>query len=290
MNLSANLKYEQEKRLAPYSTFGIGGPARLFCTVATIEQMQQVIVDCKRQNIPFFILGKGSNCLFDDRGFNGCVILNKICFIALDYPVVRVGSGYSFSLLGVQTARSGFHGLEFASGIPGSVGGAIYMNAGANGTETENCLSDVSFVNESGLLTLYQRSELTFGYRYSQFHQMQGAIVAATFKLESQSEARQKQLSILSYRMRTQPLNEKSAGCVFRNPSDASAGALIERSGLKGKRIGGAEVSCIHGNFIINKEEAKAEDVLALATYVQNVVKEKTGYDLAMEIRMVPYV
>lgn len=283
------LNYEKEKILAPYSTFGIGGPARLFCTVSTIEQMQQVIVDCRRQKVPFFILGKGSNSLFDDRGFNGCVVLNKISFIEPDYPILRVGAGYSFSLLGVQTARSGYEGLEFASGIPGSVGGAIYMNAGANGSETQKHLSEVSFVDEKGVLRLYQRHELNFGYRFSQFQQMQGAIVAAAFKLEPHKEARQKQLEILSYRKRTQPLSEKSAGCVFRNPVNSSAGALIERSGLKGRRIGGAEVSPIHGNFIINKEGARAEDVLALAQHVKEVVKEKTGCELEMEIRAIPF-
>jgi UDP-N-acetylmuramate dehydrogenase len=284
------LEYEKNKILAPYSTFGIGGPARLFCTVTTIEQMSEVIIDCRRQGLPFLILGKGSNCLFDDRGFNGCVVLNKICFIEFDYPTVRVGAGYSFSLLGVQTARSGYEGLEFASGIPGSVGGAIYMNAGANGSETEKYLSSVSYVNEEGALEIYQRDQLKFEYRFSQFQQMQGAIVAATFKLEAHTEARKKQLDILSYRKRTQPLSEKSAGCVFRNPSTASAGALIERSGLKGKRIGGAEVSTLHGNFIVNKEGAKAEDVLALTNHVQEVVKEKTGCDLKVEIRIIPYV
>jgi len=284
------LQYEKDKILAPYSTFGIGGPALLFCTVTTIEQMREVIIDCKRQNLPFIVLGKGSNCLFDDRGFNGCVVLNKICFVEFDYPSVRVGAGYSFSLLGVQTARSGYQGLEFASGIPGSVGGAIYMNAGANGAETEKYLSDVSFMNEEGILTLYQRHELNFGYRSSEFQQMQGAIVAATFKLEPHEESRKKQLEILSYRKRTQPLSEKSAGCVFRNPSNASAGALIEKSGLKGKRIGGAEVSTLHGNFIINKEGARAEDVLALVHHVREVVREKTGCDLGVEIRVIPYV
>jgi UDP-N-acetylmuramate dehydrogenase len=284
------LQYEKDKLLAPYSTFGIGGPARLFCTVTSLEEMQQVLIDCQRQKVPFLIIGKGSNCLFDDRGFKGCVILNKISFVHFDYPVVRVGAGYSFSLLGVQTARSGWRGLEFASGIPGSVGGAIYMNAGASGSETERCLIEVSFIDETGTLTVYPRQALAFGYRSSCFQQRRGAIVAAAFMLECFAEARTKQLSLLSYRTRTQPYGEKSAGCVFRNPTGASAGALIEKSGLKGMRIGGAEVSTMHGNFIVNKEQAKAEDVLALANHIRQVVKDKTGCNLEMEIRLIPYV
>jgi len=285
-----NPKYEKDKLLAPYSTFGIGGAAHLFCTVTTVEEMQNVLVDCERQKMPFLIIGKGSNCLFDDRGFNGCVILNKISFVHFDYPHVHVGAGYSFSLLGVQTARSGWRGLEFASGIPGSVGGAVYMNAGASGNETERYLSEVHFVDETGTLMIYPRQELTFGYRSSCFQQRKGAIVAATFTLEPFAEARAKQLSILSYRTRTQPYGEKSAGCVFRNPTGASAGALIEQSGLKGTRIGGAEVSTVHANFIVNKEQAKAEDVLALADHVRGIVKDKTGCDLELEIRLIPYV
>lgn len=284
------LHYEKDKWLAPYSTFGIGGPARLFCTVTTAEEMQQALIDCREQKIPFLVMGKGSNCLFDDRGFNGCVILNKISFVHFDYPTVRVGAGYSFSLLGVQTARSGWRGLEFASGIPGSVGGAVYMNAGANGSETEQCLSEVHFVDEMGALTIYPRQQLAFGYRSSCFQQKRGAIVAATFTLDSFADARSKQLSIISYRTRTQPYGEKSAGCVFRNPTGASAGALIEQSGLKGMRIGGAEVSTLHANFIVNKEQAKAEEVLALAAHVREVVKDKTGCDLELEIRLIPYV
>ncbi|MFS8563202.1 MAG: FAD-binding protein [Rhabdochlamydiaceae bacterium] len=125
--------FEEGKKLSELTTFGLGGPARFFVTVTTVEHLQKVICYAQQNNLPFFPLGKGSNVLFDDRGFDGIVILNKISFCEEKRGEFYVGAGYSFSLLGTQTARKGWAGLEFASGIPGSVGGAIYMNAGANG-------------------------------------------------------------------------------------------------------------------------------------------------------------
>src|SRR3989344_4717131 len=139
--------YEQNKPLKQLSTLGIGGPARYFTEVQEIERMQQVIAYCKQEKIPYLVIGKGSNCLFDDRGFNGLVIVNKIAFCKWEEGMVSVGAGYAFSLLGVQSARRGWAGLEFASGIPGSVGGAIYMNAGANGAETKDALIEVTYVD-----------------------------------------------------------------------------------------------------------------------------------------------
>ncbi|MBS0651949.1 MAG: UDP-N-acetylmuramate dehydrogenase [Verrucomicrobia bacterium] len=287
--MSPPFRFEVEKPLNQYSTFGIGGPARFFIEISKIEQMQAVLSYCYQQKLPYIVIGKGSNCLFDDRGFDGLVILNKISFCQFEWPVVSVGAGYSFSLLGAQTARKGWSGLEFASGIPGSVGGAVYMNAGASGAETQESLMEVSYVNEKGILEVLPKNLITFSYRYSSFHNEKGAIVAAKFLLVPSEEARKKQLSIIEYRTRTQPYSDKSAGCIFRNPSPQSAGALIQQAGLKGTRIGGAEVSTTHANFIVNKGNAKAKDVLQLSEHVKNVVKEKTGQDLEMEIRCIPY-
>jgi UDP-N-acetylmuramate dehydrogenase len=277
------------KLLKQLSTFGIGGPAKYFIEISTIEDMQGLIAFCAKERLDYLVIGKGSNCLFDDRGFDGVVILNKISFCKFQKEQVHVGAGYSFSLLGVQTARKGLSGLEFASGIPATVGGAVYMNAGANGQETKDHLLEVSFVNERGDLEILSKNELSFSYRSSSFQKRKGAIVAATFALEPSIEARKKQLTIIEYRTKTQPYGEKSAGCVFRNPLEGSAGALIEKSGLKGQSIGGAEVSSLHANFIINKEDAKANDILSLAKRVQEKVKERLGVDLEMEIRCIPY-
>lgn len=282
-------QFQEGKYLSEFSTFGIGGPVRFFLEVRSIEGMQEVLRYCLEEKLPYCIIGKGSNSLFDDRGFSGLAILNKIAFCMIEEQNVHVGAGYSFSLLGVQTARKGLGGLEFASGIPASVGGAVFMNAGANGGETKDALTEVSYVSPAGELQSYKKEELSFGYRTSSFQQMKGAIVSAKFHLISQKEARERQLKIIDYRTRTQPYNDKSIGCVFRNPPAQSAGALIEQSGLKGVSIGGAEVSTLHANFIINRNNATAQNVLALAKHVQHTVKEKTGVELEMEMRIISH-
>lgn len=282
--------FEENVLLKEYCTYHIGGPARFLKEIRTIEEMQNTLIFCNRQKIPFLILGKGSNCLFDDRGFNGAVLVNKIDFCEQPTPgVFHVGAGYSFPLLGVQTAREGFGGLEFASGIPASVGGAVFMNAGANGNETCRHLDSVDYIHEDGTLKNYKKMELAFAYRSSPFQKMRGSIVGATFKLFSNPEARKTQVEIVNRRKATQPLSAKSAGCVFLNPPSGYAGELIEKSKLKGTSVGGAQVSEIHGNFLINANNATAKDILGLMEHVKEKVKETTGFELKSEIWLIPY-
>ncbi|MDJ0651478.1 MAG: UDP-N-acetylmuramate dehydrogenase [Simkaniaceae bacterium] len=287
--MSINTRIEYFKSLKDFSTLGIGGKARQFVSIRTIEEMGEIRKYVSKENIPFWILGKGSNSLFDDRGFDGLVILNKIDFIEFDRGKLHVGAGTSFSLIGVKMARMGWGGLEFASGIPGSVGGAIYMNAGASGVETCDHLTAVGYIDEAGNYVEKIKDELFFAYRTSSFHEQKMIIVSGRFELEKKEEAREKQRKIIEYRMATQPYGEKTAGCIFRNLDGKSVGALIEICGLKGKRIGGAEVSTLHGNFIVNRGDATAQDVLDLATYVEEKVREKTGKELEIEVRKIPY-
>lgn len=280
---------KRDQPLSTYSTFGIGGPARFLLEVSTKEDARAAVIEARKQQVPFLVIGKGSNCLFDDQGFDGLIIVNKISYLHQQDADLDVGAGYNFSLLGVQTARNGWSGLEFASGIPASVGGAVYMNAGANGAETKDCLVEVCYLHPDGEVENFSRDQIDFHYRYSSFQKMQGAILSAKFHLTKKEDARQKQLSIVNYRTKTQPYGDKSAGCVFRNPEGFSAGALIEKCGLKGVKCGGAEVSTLHANFIVNKAQAKAQDVLDLAELVARTVKEKEGVELDMEIRRIPY-
>lgn len=283
-------RFERGRSLKSVTTLGIGGSAEYFIEVHDIATMQSVLLFCKEQQLPYVILGKGSNSLFDDLGFAGVVIANRIHFLEnSEAPIWRAGAGFSFSLLGSQSARKGWGGLEFASGIPGSVGGAVYMNAGANGFETSNTLLSVDFVTLEGELVTLKREELSFSYRFSSFQHMQGAIVAASFLLSESPTARKKQIEIIDYRKNTQPCDAKSAGCIFRNPSCGSAGAIIEQCGLKGKMIGGAQVSTIHANFVVNAGGAKATDVLELIAHIQNEVKRQTGIDLEYEVCYFPY-
>jgi len=290
MSTPFNARCQTNVLLSEHCTFGIGGPAKFFCKVKTVAEMQALVAEAVNTSTPYMILGKGSNTLFDDRGFNGLVIANGIDFLENpEEDVWHVGGGYSFSLLGTQTARQGWSGLEFASGIPGTVGGAVYMNAGANGSETSEKLISVDFINEFGEFSCYTRDVLEFGNRFSSFQSMRGAIVGATFRLIRFEGARKRQLELFEYRKRTQPYNAKSAGCVFKNPYPASAGALIDRLGLKGLKIGGAEVSALHGNFIINEASAKAEDVFQLIQKIKQKVKAEMQIDLEMEIRFISY-
>lgn len=282
------MQFQEGRSLKDFTTFGIGGPAKYFIEATSIDQLKDVIAFCYEKNLRYLVLGKGSNILFSDEGFEGLVILNKIHFCEEENGNFSVGAGYSFSLLGSQTARKGWAGLEFASGIPGSVGGAVYMNAGANGGETFQYLTEVTYINEKGKVEVLPKGKLQWGYRMSSFQSLKGAIAAAKFHLIPSTEARARQLKIIDYRTKTQPYSDMSAGCVFRNAPDSSAGALIEKCGLKGFSIGGAEVSTLHANFIVNRKEAKAQDVLDLAAHVKKVVHEKTGYDLDMEIRVIP--
>ncbi|MBS0630124.1 MAG: UDP-N-acetylmuramate dehydrogenase [Verrucomicrobia bacterium] len=282
-------QFQKNKPLSELSTFGIGGPARYFIEVHSIEELQNVISYCYKTNLSYHLVGKGSNSLFDDRGYDGLVILNKIDFCAIERCEVSVGAGFSFSLLGVKTARAGLKGLEFASGIPATVGGAIFMNAGANGQETCEHLTEVTFVDEQGRLEILPRSHLSFSYRHSCFQEKKGAIAAAKFILAPDETSRKKQLEIIAYRTKTQPYGDKSCGCVFRNPEGQGAGALIDRCGLKGKAVGGAEVSSLHANFLINRAQAKATEVLELARLVKECVKEQTGVELEMELRIIPF-
>lgn len=272
------------------TTFGIGGSATYFIEVHQISEMQEILSYCANNQLPFLVLGKGSNILFDDRGFNGIVIGNRINFFSKPSENVwHVGAGYSFSLLGTQTARQGWSGLEFASGIPGSVGGAIFMNAGANGHETCETLQSVDFVNSNGELIQLACEQLEFSYRSSSFQKSAGAIVGGTFKLTPSHTARKDQMHLIQYRINTQPYNEKTAGCVFRNPSSLSAGALIDQIGLKGKTIGGAQISPMHANFLVNTGTATSQEILDLLKFIQLAVKNELGIELESEIRYIPY-
>lgn len=282
--------FRENVPLKDYCTFGIGGPARYFFEVKSIEDMAKTLLYCRHNNIPFMVLGKGSNCLFDDKGFNGAVILNKIDFFTEISPgTFHVGAGYSFALLGVQTARKGWSGLEFASGIPATVGGAVYMNAGANSSETSQAIQSVDFVTETGMVQKLERQNMTFAYRSSPFQKMKGAIVGATFALTPSSDARKRQIDIVNIRKNTQPYGSMSAGCVFLNPECNHAGALIDKCSLKGTSVGGAQVSEKHANFLINTGTASCQDMQALIDLVRRRVKETTGIDLHSEVRYIPY-
>lgn len=285
------LKFSNHRYLSEFSTFGIGGPIAYFAEVKTFDEMKQGVIFSHIHKLPLLILGKGSNSLFDDRGFRGVVLLNKLDFISWGDCFVSCGSGYSFSLLGVQSARKHMSGLEFACGIPATVGGAIFMNAGASGRETKDSLESVTFLDDDLEIKEVKSVDLEFGYRFSSFQQNQKIILSAKFHLQPQSlDAKAYQTSLLDYRLKTQPYKYKSIGCIFKNPQkDLPAGRLIEQCGLKGLSVGDASVSNIHANFIVNLGSASAKDVEALIELVQSEVLKQTSISLQTEIRRVSY-
>ncbi len=300
-----DLQILKGEMLGPYTTYGIGGPARYFAKANTLEDLASLIEWARAGRLPVFILGKGSNILFDDRGFNGLVIQMRLCQMNLD-PIegkVVAGAGFSFARLGTLCSQEGLKGLEFASGIPGSVGGAVYMNAGASGSDTAEVLSKVRFLDAGGKLLEYQREELLFSYRESPFQHKKGIIIDAEFILKKDPSAKESQKQMLQKRILSQPYDQKSAGCVFRNPTSSSsekgsldsrtsiqsAGALIDQAGLKGYSIGGMEVSNLHANFLINRGNGKAVELLALIAHIRAEVAKQFHVELQLEIRKVDF-
>lgn len=274
--------------IAPFTTYCIGGKAEYLAVVNTKQQLIDCLTFCSENQIPYFILGKGSNVLFDDRGYRGMVIVNRIEYLEQRENRFLVSSGYSFVRLGQLTAKLGYAGLEFASGIPGSVGGAIYMNAGAQGSETKDTLEEVLCFFEGAELLL-KKEQMNFRYRYSNFQDEKKVIIEASFVLQPSSQARAKQKSLLSLRLQSQPYSEKSCGCIFQNPLPFHAGKLIEEANLKGLKVGGAMVSFRHANFIVNAGGASAAEVLEVIAIVKQAVYEKSGLLLQEEVRFVPY-
>lgn len=270
--------------LKSYTTFGTGGKADFFVCVNNLQQLQYALKWAQDNKQNYFVLGKGSNCIFADEGYRGLVILNQLNDLEAKPPFFMVEAGHSFAHLGFYTAKLGYTGLEFACGIPGSVGGAVYMNAGANASETQNTICWVEHIDENGTLTRYLKKDLEFAYRFSPFQKMKGIVVRVCFELKADPEARDRQKSLLKTRQHSQPLKEKSAGCMFKNPPGNSAGALIEKAGLKGSIIGEVEVSPVHANFLINKGRASSQELMQMLKKVKSKVQQTFQIELETEV------
>ena len=284
------MQVEENVLLKDFSTFRIGGAARYFVRVQSIEQMQKAFAFANRRRIPYFILGKGSNILFDDKGYRGLVIFNEISFFHRLANTFFLGAGYSLIAFSRITVEKGYTGMEFACGIPASIGGAIYMNAGAEGFSMGDHVKTVLFLDESAGLQILKKDMMRWGYRKTSFQQMKGAIISCEIELKKDDKAKTRFDTYLQKRKKTQPLDAYQAGCIFKNPSKAlSAGYLIEKHGWKSKRCGEAKVSEQHANFIINENNATAKDVLSLMHQISSQIYEKTKISLLPEIRYLSY-
>ena len=282
---------QEHVALAPYTSARIGGAADLLVTVKSVDELAQSVTLLREAGIRFIILGGGSNVLVSDQGVREVVVLNKAKSVRFEeggQPKVRAESGASFSQLGHRAASRGLSGLEWAATVPGTVGGAVYGNAGAFGGDVAHTLICTELLTEQGRET-WTVGKMGYGYRTSSLKrgEVQAVILAAEFALNhaTKQEASVKIEGFSVRRKATQPPGA-SMGSMFKNPEGDYAGRLIEAAGLKGTRIGNAEISPVHGNFFINHGETKAADVRSLIERVQRTVEQKFGVALELEIEL----
>jgi UDP-N-acetylmuramate dehydrogenase len=283
---SSRLRFEEP--LARHTYFGIGGETTAYIEISTISELAALARFHKQWNIPIAVIGRGSNLLVSDTGFKGIGVrlVGELAKLEVDGDVVSVGAGLSLPRLSKAMSRRGLSGVEFALGIPGSVGGALIMNAGAWGSSFGDVVTNVTVMNNAGDLVELTHAEANFEYRHSGLDTY-FCVTGATLKLEpgDVDTITERMQTFYKQKVETQPFAEENAGCMFKNPPGDSAGRLIDISGLKGYRIGGAEVSTVHGNFILNIDNATATDVLNLVAYIQQQVREKTGISLQTEVK-----
>ncbi|HEY5648978.1 MAG TPA: UDP-N-acetylmuramate dehydrogenase [Nitrospiria bacterium] len=273
--------------LSRHTTLKIGGPAEALYFPRSREALGDVLRRARRFRIPVFVLG-GSNILVRDGGVRGIVLkLNGFQKLTSGENRVQAGGGVLLSRLSRYAFNQGLGGAEFAQGIPGTVGGAVTMNAGTREGDMAGILASVQIIDPGGSIQTLQRGEIQFGYRWSRLPK--GVVIEAEFKLRprNRAEIRRKMETFMVHRKKTQPLAWPNAGSVFKNPEGGYAANLIERLHLKGARVGEAQVSDQHANFIVNRGGATAKDVLGLIRTIGRKVEDRTGITLELELRVV---
>ena len=291
-NRASPSKLRFDEPLSKHNYFGIGGNAAAYFEISTTDELAHVVHLKKRYNVPVAIIGRGSNLLVNDAGYPGIVIrlIGEFNRLEFDQNRVDVGAGVSLPRLSKMAASDGLSGVEFALGIPGSVGGALIMNAGAWGSSFGDLVERVQVMTDEGELMDISRDNADFSYRHSGLKPY-FCVTGATLTLTPGDAKKVDNLmqDLYNQKITSQPFAEENAGCMFKNPPGHSAGKLIDECGLKGHRIGGAEVSKIHGNFILNLDNATAHDVLSLVRHIQDHVKRERGVDLEMEVQLLGF-
>ncbi len=282
-------EYKLNEPLKNHTTFKIGGKAKMLVLINSQETLVELFRFLRENNIKFFVLGKGSNILADDNGFDGVIlkISNKFSqIIQLNEKEVYCMAGTPLSELCLFALENSLTGLEFAYGIPGTAGGALYMNAGAYGGEMRDVVISARYIDKTGNIISINADEMKLSYRHSIFSEnSDNIIVDMVFELEkgNKTEIKAKMDELLQKRKDKQPLEYPSAGSTFKRPEGSYASLLIEQCGLKGFSVGDAQVSEKHSGFVINKGNATFEDVIKLTEEVKKIVKDKTGYVLELE-------
>lgn len=286
----SDLEILADEPMSKHTTFKIGGPADIYVE-PSIVQVVPLIKLLKKQAIPFMVIGNGSNLLVSDDGIEGVVIslAKPAADIQIDGTSITAEAGAMLSSVANQAAASGLTGLEFASGIPGSIGGAVYMNAGAYGGEIKDVLTSVTILTPEFDLVELTPEDLDLSYRHSSLMEKGGIVLSAKLKLQlGDSQAIKAQIEdIRQQRINKQPLNFPSAGSTFKRPEGYFAGKLIDDAGLRGYTVGGAQVSNKHCGFVVNTGDATCADVLKLMSDVDDIVFDKFGVHLAPEVRII---
>jgi len=282
-----NIKIEEPMK--SHTTFRIGGPAKYFVIPETKEEIKAVIACCKKENMPYYILGNGSNLLVSDKGYDGVVIqiFKNMNAIVLEGNTITAQAGAILSSVANKALEAELTGFEFAAGIPGTLGGACVMNAGAYGGEMKDVLVSVEVLTEDGEFLVIPKEELELGYRTSVIAKKNYIVLEAVIQLEKgEKEAIKARMDELKIQRTTkQPLEYPSAGSTFKRPVGYFAGKLIQDAGLRGFQVGGAQVSEKHCGFVINKDQATGADVCELMRQVSAIVKEQFGVELEAEVK-----
>lgn len=284
------IKTIKNEKMAAHTTWQIGGPAKLFAQVTDKAELIEALASADKQGVPVYVIGNGSNLLFSDKGYDGMVVKLRGNFTGLHikHNVIVAEAGVKLaSIVNIARERS-LEGIAFAAGIPGTVGGAVVMNAGSQDGTISDIIETVTIYNPQGEIETLGSPEFKFGYRATNV-KAKGIVLGASFRLEPGEPhvVTQEIVTALDKKRRTQPMEARTAGSVFRNPPHKHAAVLIEESGCKGMKVGGAVVSRMHANFIINVGGATARDVVQLMDEVTAAVKNKTGVELEREVELV---
>lgn len=276
--------------MSKHTSFKIGGPAEIFVKINNVEELKLIIKISKQAEVPITVVGNGSNLLVSDDGIRGIVLKIEFDKIKIEESgKLKVGSGVKLAFLAQKCLKEKLEGFEFASGIPGTIGGAIRMNAGAHGSEMKDIVKKITCMTRDGKIQVISNEEAKFEYRNSIFSQNDYIILEAEIQLRkgNPEEIRSKMDEYATYRKEKQPIEYPSAGSTFKRGNDFITAKLIDECGLKGYQIGGAQVSEKHAGFIINKENATAEDVKQLMKYVEEQVYNKFGKKIEPEIEII---
>ena len=276
-----------ECSLSEYVTFRFGGPCRALISINSANSAARLLKYLREKNINYGIIGRGSNVIVADEGFNGVVLLfgSDFANIRTDGTKLHCESGALLASACVHAQQSGLSGMENLFGIPGTLGGAVYMNAGAYGSEMKDIVESVEYLDDDCELRTIAAKDLEFGYRHSFFSGKSYVVTGTTLSLKEgdPDEIKQAMSECMAKRSSKQPLEYPSAGSIFKRPDGSYASLLVDQCGLKGLTVGGAMVSEKHSGFVINKGYATCADVLELCGKIQKTVKEKTGYELELE-------